>query len=345
MPTLEEEQQLRKQLRDMLSQIGAIDAESLGRVDDLGKQLSFQSGIEYFRRILKLFQDLSEVNLDDVSHQVLAQLLQQAQNALTLFADIRSFSPAKLPNPTQQRNALITRARDGYDEYYRILAPISGYLIRMGTDFKALEQKAREHFDKMLKESAASQDNLNLTVLEAQAVLEKIKTAAAEAGVAQHSIHFQEEAARHRQGGRVWLIATIALGILGAFYSWWSFHYHLPASAPGQGDWWPHLTYFTSRLLILSVVFFGMAWAAKNFKSHKHNEVVNRHRQNALRTFETFVKATEGDKETKDAVLLQATKCIFDAQSSGYLGSESEQMPSSTIVEILTKGFVGRKAS
>jgi hypothetical protein len=344
MPTLEEEQKLRKQLKDMLSEIGAIDAESLARVDDLGKQFSFQSGIQYFRRILKLFQDLSEVSLDDVSHQVLTQLLQQAQNALTLFADIRKFSPANVASPAQQRDALITRARDGYDGYYRTLTPVTGYLVRMGTDFKALEQNAREHFDKMLKESAASQHNLNLTVLEAQGILEKIKTAAAEAGVAQHSVHFREEATRHGKGARVWLFATITLGALGAIYSLWSFHYFLPTATPDKAEWWPHLTYFTSRLLVLSVIFFGMAWASKNFRSQKHNEVVNRHRQNALRTFEAFVKAAD-DKQTKDAVLLQATKCIFEGQSSGYLSSEPEQMPSNTVIEVLRKVSSGGKSS
>ena len=100
--------------------------------------------------------------------------------------------------------------------------------------------------------------------------------------------------------------------------------------------------YFGSRLLVLSVIFFGIAWSASNFKSHKHNEVINRHRQNALRTFETFVKATE-EKETKDAVLLAATKSIFEGQSSGYLSSEHDQVPSSTIIEILRNVGTGRR--
>ena len=32
------------------------------------------------------------------------------------------------------------------------------------------------------------------------------------------------------------------------------------------------------------------------------------------------MKAASADEQTKNAVLLQATKCIFSAQNTGYLG-------------------------
>jgi DNA phosphorothioation-dependent restriction protein DptG len=97
-------------------------------------------------------------------------------------------------------------------------------------------------------------------------------------------------------------------------------------------------------LLVLSVVFFGMGWAAKNYRAHKHNETVNRHRQNALRTFETFAAATE-DKTTKDAVLLQTTKAIFEPQTSGYLTGEAEKVPSGAVVEVLKNVMSSRDSS
>ena len=73
--------------------------------------------------------------------------------------------------------------------------------------------------------------------------------------------------------------------------------------------------------------------------------VVNGHRQNALTTFQTFVKAAgDEDKETKNAVLLEATRCIFSPMSTGYLGGDQET-PNSSIVEVLTRtvGTVGGK--
>jgi DNA phosphorothioation-dependent restriction protein DptG len=87
-----------------------------------------------------------------------------------------------------------------------------------------------------------------------------------------------------------------------------------------------------------------MGWSARNYRTNKHNEILNRHRNNALKTFETFVLACRDDA-TRDAVLLEATKSIFDAQTSGYLTGEPEKVPSGTVIEILKKVISTRGSS
>jgi hypothetical protein len=69
--------------------------------------------------------------------------------------------------------------------------------------------------------------------------------------------------------------------------------------------------------LIIFVLTFMMVWAAKNFNASVHNYVVNRHRRNALASFQAFVEGASSD-EVKDAVLMQATSAIFTPQDSGY---------------------------
>jgi hypothetical protein len=66
-----------------------------------------------------------------------------------------------------------------------------------------------------------------------------------------------------------------------------------------------------------------MIWTGRIYRAYKHNAVVNRHRANALATFEAFAKAAS-DMETKNAVLLQATQCIFAPQQTGYVSGEPE---------------------
>jgi len=67
---------------------------------------------------------------------------------------------------------------------------------------------------------------------------------------------------------------------------------------------------------------------------HNHNFVVNKHRQNALSTFQAFSEATINDPDTKNAILLQATQCIFSPQPSGFINKENEQENSNKIIEI-----------
>jgi hypothetical protein len=89
-----------------------------------------------------------------------------------------------------------------------------------------------------------------------------------------------------------------------------------------------------SRIIAISILTTGIVFCARNYFAIRHNFVINRHRQNALSTFETFVKAARDD-QTKDVVLVQATKSIFSPQTSGYLRGEGETPQPNQIIEII----------
>jgi hypothetical protein len=56
-----------------------------------------------------------------------------------------------------------------------------------------------------------------------------------------------------------------------------------------------------------------------------------------LNTFKVFSQST-ADEQTKNAVLLQATQCIFSAQPSGYTAQDSDPVATPQILEIV-RGF------
>jgi hypothetical protein len=85
---------------------------------------------------------------------------------------------------------------------------------------------------------------------------------------------------------------------------------------------------------MFSGLFAGVVWMGRIYRAHRHNYVINKHRQNALSTFETFAKAA-ADEQTKAAVLLQATQSIFSLQQSGYLSQESESAGYPQVLEII----------
>jgi hypothetical protein len=89
-----------------------------------------------------------------------------------------------------------------------------------------------------------------------------------------------------------------------------------------------------TKVLTLTALFYGLTICNKNFKSSKHNEIINKHRGNALASFQAFVEAPTADSSTKNAVLLEATKTIYSAQSTGYLASENEDSPNK-FVEVI----------
>jgi hypothetical protein len=340
MPTLEQEVQARKKLKDLLDGLNSIDPDSLARTDILGQALSFQSGVPIFRRTLALFRELSECNLDETSFSRLNQLADISQSVWNQFQAIKSFSVEQNPaNPTGRRDQLLNELRDAWDNYYAVVTPQIAYSKGRATDYSALEREARGTLSLMKDLTTSLTTEKDKGIAEIQGALERVRRAAAEAGVAQHAIHFSQESQRYQREAWWWLAAsvlfaggTVAYALIG-----------LSAHLVGLGETATVARVVQAvipRIIVISILSFGLVWAARNYSASRHNLVVNRHRQNALSTFETFVKAA-GDAQTKDAVLIQATQSIFSAQPSGFIRNDPEP-GSNQIVEIV-RNLAGHK--
>ena len=79
------------------------------------------------------------------------------------------------------------------------------------------------------------------------------------------------------------------------------------------------LQYTTMKVVILGLLFTSTIWCGRMYRTNKHQQSINKHRANALRTFQAFVEATN-DPAIRDAVLLETTRSIFAITPSGYLG-------------------------
>lgn len=83
--------------------------------------------------------------------------------------------------------------------------------------------------------------------------------------------------------------------------------------------------------------------ASRIYKALKHQITVNKHRANALKTFQAFVKAASNDN-TRDAVLIETTRSIFANSPSGYLDTTDASSDSNTkILEIIKGSASGAK--
>lgn len=90
----------------------------------------------------------------------------------------------------------------------------------------------------------------------------------------------------------------------------------------GKDDTFKFIQFSVIKILVISGGFYALSVCMKNYRAYKHNQVLNKHRHNALTTFETFTKSTE-DQQTKNAILLEATHTIFGNQNTGYNNVES----------------------
>jgi len=114
------------------------------------------------------------------------------------------------------------------------------------------------------------------------------------------------------------------------------FFHKIPFLAPG-GVYDP-VQLGISKVLIFSVIAYMLFLSARNFLNHKHNAIVNKHRQNALMTHRALVEAAV-ESGVREAIMIQAASCIFSPQSTGYAQSsgDGDGAAPKSIVEILSK--------
>ena len=162
---------------------------------------------------------------------------------------------------------------------------------------------------------------------------EKTLAAAAEAGVTQQAVHFGAAARAHEKSSRWWCAFSVVAGILLAFYALLGDRL-LPDAADGV---YAIARTAVSRVLVFAVLGYALFFCVRNYMAHRHNAIVNRHRQNALDTYRALAEA---DPKSRDVVLAHAAWCIYAPQDSGFARkgeSESGSVPVETFLRIAGK--------
>lgn len=140
---------------------------------------------------------------------------------------------------------------------------------------------------------------------DATATLKRIQGLEATATVAHLEKNFDTTAAAHEQAATPWAIgagSAIVLVVVVAALS----YFFPPRFSEGIPT---GLAEAAARIVIVGALYFASVVCLRNYRAHRHLHVVNTHRRNALKTFETFAKAAT-DEETKKVILLAASGTI-----------------------------------
>lgn len=337
----ETKQKTLNKLRAQLDLIAAYESPALAQGKGLG-DMNFEQCEPVLRQTIDLANEARSLPLDLLPQDTLSQLRKPTENIAKTLKHISEFRLGGQDNPETQRNGLQDRARAGYDAFHLAFMPHLAYLTVKSIQFPEVIKQSRDFLEGAQTQGQAILDKLAKRGVEAESIVQVIQEAAAKEGVVKFTIRFQEIANEHVTAAKRWLLAAALLGLatvaVAVGFLWW-----LPEG--GELSSPATIQRIVTKIIVISLVYFAAIWASRNYRAHRHLNVVNSHRQNVLTTFQTFVKATgDEDKETKNAVLLEATRCIFSPMATGYLGGDQET-PNSNIVEVLTRtvGGVGGK--
>ena len=323
-----------------LKRMQEFDVKSLPRVNQLGDSFNFNSALEPAERLVLLYKRLSISVLDDLPYGVLDQIRNKANEDYNRFDGILTYDP-KQANSVQVREQLITALNNAYDSAFNLLHPYLSYSMYKTVDFQRLEGEARSTLQAIKDQASKITKSLQKDKEASQQILEEIRKVAAEQGVTQQATYFKQSADEHEEQALKWKRATIWLSIGLGIYALLSMLIHKVAWLDPINSY-QAAQLAISKVLIFGVISFMMYLCAKIFISHKHNAIINRHRQNALLTYRSLIEAA-GDTPNKEVILVQAAACIFGPQGTGYTSDSIPPPPGAqSVVEFLSRQVKGQ---
>lgn len=322
--------------REALERVQTFDPKSLGREDDLGRHMNFADAILPADQVIAVYKRIPMSALVDFTDTQLNAILVQANSDYNVFKEILDFNAAS-NEAVSTRTSILNNIKPRRDQLFDQLWQYVAYGVARAADTTVLETQARATIQGIKDDAAKLIEQLNSSQSEAEGALAAIRAVASEQGVSQQAIYFKDEASSQELLAHKWLSYTYRFAsALGAFAILSLFLHKIEWLRPvNNADMFQLVT---SKVLIFTVLGYMLILAARNYATHKHNAVVNRHRQNALLTYRALVAAAEGGG-TQDIVLAHAASCIFSPQETGFSASKNESAAGSkSILELLTKG-------
>lgn len=320
--------------RASLERIQGFDVAGLAGVDRLGSGLNFLDATKPAARIVGLFQQIPAQFLEELPANYLDNIKSYADSVFNIFESILAFDPRQ-SDAYSQNQQLTEKIKSYYDSSFESLLPVITYSASRLRDFAALEREARAAVQSAKDYANELTSQLESQNANAQRILDDVRKVAAEQGVSQQARYFKDESDAHSAAAEKWQKYTVIISLVLAAYAAISIFLHkIPVLSPENS--YDAIQLSISKILLFVVVAYLLILSARNFLSHKHNEIVNRHRQNALLTFSALADAAASE-ERRDVVLTYAASCIFAPQETGYAKSASQAEPPINVIQALPK--------
>ncbi len=279
------------------------------------------------------------LRLEVLPHLILAEV---SSRVASINGELQKLLQFRLDDPQQQENPGVRRNNIQNAVESRLNSQIleAQKYYPVPHSFCADSQDTAEMIRKTLNEAKEAASSLRVLQQEIELVANRAKEAAGEVGVSAHAAVFEQQAKSHAIASWCWIGLTVLLLIATISLATVLFHgtplfvneTSVTCTAP-SGDLDTRFVRDTLiRLVTLSICYFAIVWAARNYRANCHLRAVNQHRSNALKTFEIFVKQAS-DTQIRDAVLVESTKCIFAPSTTGYLGPE-EELPANRFIDV-----------
>jgi hypothetical protein len=304
-----------------ISQIDAISIEDVVGEARFGSAISFRDARGPLQLIKEFTAQMRFLDSTGLTSGMIANPSSAFQRIINSVQQIRSFGPQNYGNQNLA-NSMVQELRIGYDSLVEAAVPVLLYSEFRASGISNTKQKTHE----LLAEVENQRKELGDLVSESKELLAGQKKFSAEIAIAGYGTLFANEAQEHADAAKIWLCATGILAILTASAGVWNYLVseslikQFSQASASQVSSIPaslSIQFTIAKVILFAIGLSAAYWSARVYRSHRHNAIVNRHRANALTSFQEFVVSST-DPDVRNAVLLQTTSCIYSPQPTGF---------------------------
>ena len=319
-----------EQLRDRLTYVGEASPSRHIEQPEWGS-VNFKSAEESFTALREQASELARMPLDSLPVDQVVEIEKKLDQVARILMEMRNFTIEGGPTPAVRRNQIVNRFEDEaqrffstYQKYIPYLGHRGGSLATDVGEIRTVQAEAEELL-KSTREDFASKGQ------ELDQIISAARSAAPDAAIPTFADDFNDVAEERAGQARWWLIATVAMYILGiCILSWLAYSFSTLADGTDTAQL---LHQLAIKLPFVAVFLTGAFWCSRHHSVAKQQVVINRHRAHSIRTFRAFAEATD-DPLVKDAVLAKAVECVFVHVPTGLTRQDSGQSQTQVLVDI-----------
>ena len=323
-----------------ISQIDGTSIDDVVGEARLGPGLSFRDARIPLESVKDYIEHLRYLDGTGLPARMVQKGNSAFQELLVAIQQMRNFNVVNYGGNPNMQSSLIQTLRMRCEDLVEATLPVLLY----GSLRSSGIQKAQATTLGLLAEIEKQRSEMVGVVNEAKELLAGQKKFSAEIAIAGYGTLFAKEATAHDSAAKRWLIAAGFFAGLTALAAWVNYRGSVNLlnefskisssqvpSVPASLT----ILFTIAKLILFTLGLSAAYWSARVFRSHRHNSIVNKHRANALTSFQEFVVSAT-DPEVKNAVLLQTTACIYGPQPTGFSsGNDTDGDSPLKILEII----------
>lgn len=304
------ERQTVTSLREGMSGLLNYDRTTIYSRDEWGSKLTFHNYQEDFQRLFGLVKIFSELPYGLLPDAQLNQIIQVVTAASAHLASIDAFDSSTANNPQQTVNSLGDQVKAHADAVTVQMAQWISYLAYQKGDVSSNISSLENAITRGEKIVDDAKERIEKEEGEIKKIVQQAQDFAGDKGVTIFTQQFDTEAVENKDEAMNWLKATVSVFSL-TTVTISIFMYQLIEVS----NWYEWL----SRAALIGVLIGAGAWCGKNYRILRHQQAVNKHKANGLKSFLLFRDAADNDEATRNAVLLETTRAIFATPDSGFI--------------------------